>query len=256
MFRLDGKVSLVTGAASGIGEAIARRFALTGSTVIVADRDEVAGLAVVSAIQKENGAAHFIPLDVAVPESCRRLVAELLERTSGRIDILVNNAGVGHVGNILATTEADLERLWAVNVQGVFSMTKAVLPEMLRRRSGSVVNLSSVGGIVGIRDRVAYCATKAAVVGLTKSLALDHAAAGIRFNCICPGRIQTPFVEARLREYPDPAKAYQEMAATQALGRMGRADEVAAAALYLASDEASFITGSALMIDGGWSAGK
>src|SRR5690242_11011979 len=127
---------------------------------------------------------------------------------------------------------------------------------MIERKSGNIINLASIGGVVGIRDRVAYCTTKFAVVGLTKSMALDHAAAGIRVNCVCPGRIETPFVAARVREYPDPEAAYREMAATQALGRMGRPDEVAAAVVYLASDEAAFITGTAFIFDGGWSAGK
>ena len=127
---------------------------------------------------------------------------------------------------------------------------------MLERRHGVILNLASIGGVVGIRDRLAYCTTKFAVVGLTKSMALDHALQGVRVNCICPGRVETPFVSARLKEYPDPKKAYQEMAATQALGRMGRPEEIAAAALYLASDEGSFITGSDFIIDGGWSAGK
>src|SRR5207247_7938340 len=130
------------------------------------------------------------------------------------------------------------------------------LPAMLKRKYGVIVNMASIGGIVGVRDRLAYCTTKFAVVGLTKSMALDHAMEGIRVNCICPGRVETPFVSARLKEYPDPEKAYQEMAATQALGRMGKPDEIAAAALYLASDEAAFMTGSEFIIDGGWSAGK
>lgn len=127
---------------------------------------------------------------------------------------------------------------------------------MLARRTGSVINIASIGGVVGICDRLAYCTTKFAVVGLTKSLALDHAADGVRVNCICPGRVETPFVQARLREYPDPEKAYREMSATQAIGRMGRPEEIAAAAHYLASDEAALVTGTTLMADGGWSAGK
>jgi NAD(P)-dependent dehydrogenase (short-subunit alcohol dehydrogenase family) len=127
---------------------------------------------------------------------------------------------------------------------------------MLQRRSGSIINIASVGGVVGIRDRIAYCTSKFAVVGLTKSMALDHALAGVRVNCICPGRVETPFVARRLAEYADPEEARREMTASQAVGRMGRPDEIAAAALYLASDESAFITGSALMIDGGWSAGK
>ena len=127
---------------------------------------------------------------------------------------------------------------------------------MIAARRGSIINLASIGGIVGVRDRFAYCATKFAVVGMTKCMALDHAASQVRVNCICPGRVETPWVQQRLAEYPDPAKAYAEMRATQALGRMADPKEIAAAALYLASDEAAFVTGSALIIDGGWSAGK
>jgi len=138
----------------------------------------------------------------------------------------------------------------------VFNVTKAFLPAMLARRSGSIINIASIGGVVGIRDRLAYCTTKFAVVGFTKTLALDHATEGVRVNCICPGRVETPFVQARLREYPDPEKAYREMSATQAIGRMGRPEEIAAAAHYLASDEAALVTGATLMADGGWSAGK
>jgi meso-butanediol dehydrogenase / (S,S)-butanediol dehydrogenase / diacetyl reductase len=127
---------------------------------------------------------------------------------------------------------------------------------MLARRAGTIINMASIGGVVGIRDRLAYCTSKFAVVGLTKSMALDHAMDGIRINCICPGRVETPWVAQRLAEYPDPEKARREMTATQAVGRMGRPEEVAAAAVYLASDESSFVTGAAFMIDGGWSAGK
>ena len=147
-------------------------------------------------------------------------------------------------------------RLYAVNVRGVFNVTKAFLPSMLARRSGNIINMASIGGVVGIRDRLAYCISKFAVVGLTKSMALDHALDGIRINCICPGRVETPWVAERLEAYPDPEAARREMTATQAVGRMGRPDEIAAAALYLASDESSFVTGAAFMIDGGWSAGK
>jgi NAD(P)-dependent dehydrogenase (short-subunit alcohol dehydrogenase family) len=134
----------------------------------------------------------------------------------------------------------------------MLSVTKVYLPGMVERRAGAIINMASVAGLVGVRDRLAYCTSKFAVVGLTKSMALDHAADGVRVNCICPGRVETPFVSARLREYPDPDLAYREMSATQSLGRMGKPHEIAAAALFLASDEAAFVTGSALSIDGGW----
>jgi len=255
MFRLEGKTCLVTGAASGIGAAIAETFARAGAFVYVTDRDEKGGHQTVSRIHVDRGQAEFLLLDVASEESCEQLRTKI-ESENRHADILINNAGIGHVGTMLQTTGADLDRLYAVNVRGVFNVSKAFLPDMLARRQGVIINLASIGGVVGIRDRLAYCTTKFAVVGLTKSMALDHARDGIRVNCICPGRVETPFVSARLKEYPDPKKAYDEMAATQALGRMGKPEEIAAAALYLASDEAAFITGTAFLIDGGWSAGK
>ncbi len=255
MFTLTGKTTIVTGAASGIGEAIARTFGRAGAFVYVADRDEVAGTRVAASIAASGADATFVALDVTSEADCTR-VAAIAERDRGRVDILVNNAGIGHVGRIDQTSGADLDRLYAVNVRGVFNVSKACIGPMIARRTGVIVNTASVAGIVGIRDRLAYSITKFAVVGLTKSMALDHAGDGIRVNCVCPGRVETPFVTARLREYPDPEAAYREMSATQALGRMGRPEEVAAAVLYLASDEASFVTGSALMLDGGWTAGK
>ena len=254
MFGLEHRRALVTGAGSGIGEAIAMALATRGATVVVADRDEANGTRVAHALEATGRRAMFVPLDVADEVSC----AAALDRATadGPIDILVNNAGVGHVGTIMTTAGDDMDRLYAVNVRGVFNMSRACLPSMLANRQGTIVNIASIGGIVGIRDRLAYCTSKFAVVGLTKAMALDHANDGIRVNCICPGRVETPFVSARLKEYPDPEAAYRAMASTQAVGRMGRPDEIAAAAIYLVSDEAAFVTGSALIIDGGWSAGK
>jgi len=254
MFRLDNKITLVTGAGSGIGAAIAQTFALAGATVLVADRDQAAGEKTAGEIKQAGGQAGFVLLDIAREDDCQRVAAEVLQ-THGRLDVLVNNAGIGHVGTILQTEGNDLDRLYAVNVRGAFNLCKAFLPSMLERKSGNIINLASIGGVVGIKDRLAYCTTKFALVGLTKCLALDHAQDGVRVNCICPGRVETPFVSARLKEYPDPEKAYREMASTQAIGRMGKPEEIAAAALYLASDEAAFVTGTAHLTDGGWSAG-
>jgi NAD(P)-dependent dehydrogenase (short-subunit alcohol dehydrogenase family) len=251
MFKLDGKIALITGAGSGIGASIAETFARAGAQVIIADRDRAAGEAVAAKISIAGCGATFRALDVSNASECDAIAGE-----TPHLDILVNNAGIGHVGTILQTTAADLDRMYQVNVRGVFNLSKAFLPQMLDRKSGCIINMASIGGVVGIRDRLAYCATKFAVVGITKSMALDHARQGIRVNCICPGRVETPFVSARLKEYPDPQKAYEEMSSTQALGRMGRPEEIAAAALYLASDEAAFVTGTAFLIDGGWSAGK
>jgi NAD(P)-dependent dehydrogenase (short-subunit alcohol dehydrogenase family) len=255
MFSLRNKITLVTGAGSGIGAAIAEAFAQANAYVFVTDRDEQNGRETAARIKANNGQAEFLSLDVSRENDCPK-VAEQVEQSKGRLDVLVNNAGIGHVGTMLSTTGDDMDRLYAVNVRGVFNVTKVFLPGMVKRKSGVIVSLASIGGVVGLRDRLAYCATKFAVVGMTKSMALDHARDGIRVNCLCPGRVETPFVAARLKEYPDPQKAYREMAETQALGRMGKPEEIAAAAVYLASDEAAFITGTAFIIDGGLSAGK
>ena len=251
---LTDRIALVTGAASGIGEAIARRFARARATVYVTDVDRARGAAVAAAIRDEGGTATFQPLDVTDEASCAAAASAVLA-AHGRLDVLVNNAGVGHVGALRATAGADLDRLYAVNVRGVFNVTQAFVPGMLERRYGVVLNLASIGGVVGIRDRLAYCTTKFAVVGMTKCLALDHAAEGLRAVAICPGRVETPFVKQRLAEYPDPEAAYRAMTATQPVGRMGRPEEIAAAALYLASDDAAFVTGVPFLIDGGWTAG-
>jgi NAD(P)-dependent dehydrogenase (short-subunit alcohol dehydrogenase family) len=253
MFSLAGKTALVSGAGSGIGAAIAQALAGAGARVLVTDRDADSGKATTDAIRQTGADAEFHLLDVTDQSACQALAADPPAREVG---ILVNNAGIGLVGTILQTSGADFDRLWAVNVRGVFNLCKAFVPGMIARKGGSIINIASVGGVVGIRDRIAYCTTKFAVVGLTKSLALDHAMDGIRANAICPGRVETPFVAARLKEYPDPEQAYREMCATQAIGRMGKPEEIAAAALYLASDEAALVTGSCLMTDGGWSAGK
>jgi 2-keto-3-deoxy-L-fuconate dehydrogenase len=247
IFELTGKSALVTGAGSGIGQAIAETFARAGARVFVTDLQIETASDTASSITDAGGSAIALALDVRDEQACGDVATK-----TGPLDVLVNNAGIGHVGTALTTEGADLDRLYAVNVRGMLNVTKAYLPEMVARRRGAIVNMASVAGLVGIRDRLAYATTKFAVVGLTKCMALDHAADGVRINCICPGRVETPWVAARVREYPDPEKAYKEMAATQAMGRMGTPDEIAAAALYLASDAASFVTGTAFAIDGGW----
>jgi 2-keto-3-deoxy-L-fuconate dehydrogenase len=255
MFSLKEKVALVTGAGSGIGAAIAETLAAAAAHVFVADRDERGGRETVAAITKTAGQAEFIPLDVTDEAQCEQ-ARQTVHGRFKRLDILVNNAGIGHVGTLLQTNGADLDRIYGVNVRGVFNVTKAFLPAMIERKYGVIINMASIGGVVAVRDRLAYTTSKFAVVGMTKALALDHALDGVRVNCICPGRVETPFVKARLAEYPDPEKAYREMASTQAIGRMAKPEEIAAAALYLASDESSFVTGTDFIIDGGWSAGK
>jgi NAD(P)-dependent dehydrogenase (short-subunit alcohol dehydrogenase family) len=246
MFELKTKTVLVTGGASGIGAAIATICSEAGAKVWIADRDEANGK-----LLAEKAGGNFLLLDVASEADCLRAA-----QTVGALDVLANIAGIGHVGTLLNTTAADLDKLFAVNVRGIFNCCKAFVPAMLERKSGSVINMASIAGVIAVRERLAYTTTKFAVVGLTKALALDHSHTGVRFNCICPGRVETPFVLARLKEYPDAEKAYREMASTQLNGRMAKPQEVAAAALYLAADASAMVTGSALMIDGGWSAGK
>jgi NAD(P)-dependent dehydrogenase (short-subunit alcohol dehydrogenase family) len=246
VFSLKSKVAFVTGAASGIGAAIAEVFAGAGASIWVADRDEANGKSVVQRI-----GGKFIRVDVSDETDCVGAAREV-----GNVDVLVNVAGIGHVGSLPNTAASDLDRLFAVNVRGVFNCCKVFVPAMLERKSGSVINMASVAGVVAVRDRLAYTTTKFAVVGMTKALALDHSHTGVRFNCVCPGRVETPFVVARLKEYPDPEAAFREMASTQLNGRMAKPEEVAVAALYLAADESAMITGTTLMIDGGWTAGK
>jgi NAD(P)-dependent dehydrogenase (short-subunit alcohol dehydrogenase family) len=246
VFSLKDKTAFVTGAASGIGAAIAETFAAAGAKVFVADRDEANGPKVAERI-----GGVFYKLDVSRGEECSRAA-----QTIGTLNVLANVAGIGHVGSLITTTAADLERLYAVNVGGIFNCCKAFASGMIERGNGSVINMASVAGVVAVRERLAYTTTKFAVVGMTKALALDHSHTGVRFNCICPGRVETPFVLERLKEYPDPEAAYRDMASTQLNGRMAKPEEIAAAALYLACDESSMITGSTLMIDGGWTAGK
>jgi 2-keto-3-deoxy-L-fuconate dehydrogenase len=252
MFSLAQKTCLVTGAGSGIGAAIAETLAQAGARVFVADRDEVGTQRTTGKIVAAGGTAQPLKLDITSEGD----IAAAQAAIGAPLDVLVNNAGVGCVGTILQTGIADMNRLMGVNVNGTFLVTKAFLPAMLERGSGSVINLASVAGVVALRDRFAYVTSKFAIVGMTKALALDHSASGVRFNAICPCRVETPWVAQRISEYPDPVAARQEMESTQLAGRMARPDEIAAAALYLASDEAAMVTGSTLMVDSGWSAGK
>ncbi len=249
-FSLAGKCALVTGAGSGIGQAIAELFARVGAFVWVADVNEAGAQETVAHIRAAQGTAEFLRLDVASDADFTSALARV-----PAVDVLVCNAGIGQVGTLLTTSVADLERLFAVNVYGVFRTMKTWMPGMVERGRGSVVVLASTAGLEGLVDRFGYSVSKHAVVGMTRCAALDHARTGVRVNCLCPGRVETPFVKSRLREYPDPEAAYREMCSTQAQARMGRPEEIAAAALFLASDEAGFVTGAALAVDGGWTAG-
>jgi 2-keto-3-deoxy-L-fuconate dehydrogenase len=253
-FRLDDKVALVTGGGSGIGEAICHAFAEQGARVIVADINPDSGQRVANALGE---AGWFQPVDVTDRASVEAAVKAGVERF-GRLDILVNNAGLGLVGTVQETERADWERLLAVNVTGVFNGCRAAVDQMLRQnpRGGTIVNIASVAGLIGVGRRFAYCATKGAVIAMTRELSVDYVKEGIRCNAICPGTVYTPFVEGYVERFHADTKeeTIRELHARQPLGRMGRPEEVADLAVYLAAEEAAFMTGSAVVLDGGWTA--
>jgi NAD(P)-dependent dehydrogenase (short-subunit alcohol dehydrogenase family) len=257
MFRLDKKIAFVTGAGSGIGEQIARLFAQQGAHVILNDIRVDAAERVASEIRAAVGSTRTQQLDVA-EESQVKAAIERVAATEGRLDILVNNAGVSHVGTVLETSLEDWERVMSVNARGVFLCAREGVRQMLAQSpvGGVIINMSSVAATIGIDRRLAYSASKGAVLALTRSIAIDFVTQGIRCNAICPGTVQTPFVEGYLARnfagHEDEVR--QQLHARQPIGRMGRPDEIAYAALYLASDEAAFVTGSTLVIDGGWTA--
>jgi 2-keto-3-deoxy-L-fuconate dehydrogenase len=257
MFRLDGKRALITGAGSGIGEAIARLFAQQGAQVIVADLVAEAAQRVTSTISEQGSAASTLVLDVADEPQVRAAFGTVADQ-HGRLDILVNNAGISHVGSILETSLEEWERVMRVNAGGVFLCAREAVRLMLAQepRGGVIINMSSAAALIGVERRLPYSASKGAVLSMTRSIAIDFVDQGIRCNALCPGTVQTPFVEGYLkRNFPGQEDAVrQTLHARQPIGRMGQPDEIAAAALYLAADEAAFVTGSALVIDGGWTA--
>lgn len=248
--RLQGKVAVVTGAGSGIGRATALLFAREGAALVAVDLDGASVERVAAEIRAAGGAARAVAADVAEEAAVRALIAGVAAR-EGRLDVLVNHAGIGFPGTVVETTEADWDRLMAVNVKGVFLGCKHAIPLMERQGGGAIVNTASAVARVGIRNRAAYGASKGAVAALTQAMALDHVAAGIRINCVCPGTIQTPYIEGIMARS---AEARAELEARQAMGRLGTAEEIAQAILFLASEESSFCTGSLLLADGGWTA--
>lgn len=248
MFSLKGKTALVTGGGSGIGKAISVIFAQQGAKVFILDLDEAGASSTVTAIKSAGGDAVFQKCNVASYTD----VQEVIENIPS-LDIVVNNAGIAHIGNAESTTEADFERLISVNVKGVYHVVQHAIPK-LKINGGSILNMASVASTVGLADRFAYSMTKGAVVGMTLSIAKDYLKDNIRCNCISPARVHTPFVDGFLaKNYPGKEEEmFKKLSATQPIGRMGKPEEIAYLALYLVSDEASFITGCDYPIDGGF----
>jgi 2-keto-3-deoxy-L-fuconate dehydrogenase len=254
VFRLDGKAAVVTGAGSGIGLAIASTFAQNGAHVFALDRDLNAAAASVEKIRAAGGTASALECDVAIADSVEAAFARIdADKNVSRTAILVNNAGIAHIGTVENTSEEDFDRIYSVNVKGIFLCSRAAVRRMLASGGGVILNLASIASLIGLTDRFAYSMSKGAVLTMTRSIAVDYVKRGIRCNCICPARVHTPFVDGYLRAtYPGrEAEMFKQLSEYQPLGRMGSPEEVAALALYLCSDEASFITGQAYPIDGG-----
>ena len=253
--KLENRVAIITGATSGIGEASARLFAREGARVALTGRNEARGREVASAIAAEGGSAVFVRADVRVPADCRHAVEETLHAFGGRLDILFNNAGVFHPHNAIDCTEEEWDETVDASLKGAWLMSKYALPAMIAQGRGVIIHQASGWGIQGGDEAVAYCAAKGGLVVMTKAMAIDHGKQGIRVNCLCPGDVDTPMLaadaEARRMSYAD----YMKGAANRPLGRVGTPDEIAHAALFLASDDSSFMTGAALVVDGGGIAG-
>jgi NAD(P)-dependent dehydrogenase (short-subunit alcohol dehydrogenase family) len=252
--RLNGKVAIVTGGASGIGRATALLFAKEGAAVAIVDLNETEGEAVVQKIIDNGGNAIFVRADVSKAEDCQLAVRQTVEKF-GKLDILFNNAGIIRRATVVETSEEEWDKVMAINVKSVFLLSKYAIPVMTEKGGGVIVNTASGWGLAGGRKAAVYCASKGAVVLLTKAMALDHAAQNIRVNCICPGDTDTPMLRNEARQLSKPENQFLLESAQRPLGRIGKPEEIAQAALFLASGTSSFITGTALIVDGGALAG-
>lgn len=251
--RFTGKTVLITGATSGIGSAIARDFADSGANLVVNGRDGRRGSELVGDLEARGAAALLVTGDVSDAAFCARLVDRAVERF-GKLDVLVNNAGVIHMADIVETSDDIWRETMAVNVDAVFHLCRAAIPVMRTNGSGAIVNISSNWAVVAATRAVAYCASKAAVLQLTKALAVDHAADNIRVNAVCPGDTDTPMFDAGLEPGDDPAESRRIAAEAFPMGRIAQPGEIAKAVLFLASDDSSFTTGTSLVVDGGYTA--
>jgi NAD(P)-dependent dehydrogenase (short-subunit alcohol dehydrogenase family) len=248
--RLQNKVAIVTGAGSGIGEAIVKLFAKEGAKVVAVDWNREAGEKSAAAIRSQGGEGEFHYADVSNAGDVEKMVTAAVD-SYGRLDILVNDAAVQIMAKLVDTTEEAWDRIHSVNLKGVFLGCKFAIPAMLRSGGGSVVNIASILGFVGDPDLAAYCAAKGGVIALTKVAALTYGPQGVRVNCICPGDVSTPMVEAFFSADPDPARFRNEVYSKYALRRIASPTEIAETAAFLASDASSFITGSSIVVDGG-----
>ncbi len=254
MASLIGKCALITGGASGIGRATALLFAREGAAVAVADLDEAGAQAVAQAIADESGRAIAVRCDVSQAADCQRAVQQTVDQLGG-LDILFNNAGIIRRADVLETTEEDWDRVMAVNVKSVFLMSKYAVSVMAQAGGGAIVNTGSGWGLVGGANAVSYCASKGAVVNMTRAMALDHGAQNVRVNCVCPGDTDTRMLRSEARQLGASEEEFLMEAAERPLKRIGRPEDIAQAVLYLASDAASFVTGAVLVVDGGGLAG-
>jgi NAD(P)-dependent dehydrogenase (short-subunit alcohol dehydrogenase family) len=248
--RLAGKVALVTGGASGIGRATAVLFAREGAAVAVVDRDERRGAETVQGINAEGGRAIFEAADVTRAADCHRAVERTVDELGG-LHILFNNAGIIRRATVVDTSEEDWDRTMQVNVKSIYLMCREAIPVMARAGGGSIISTASDWGLVGGTQAAAYCASKGAVVLLTRAMAADHARQKIRINCVCPSNVDTPMLRDEARQLAQPEQSFLQESAEGVLGRLARPEEIAEAVLFLAGDASSFVTGSALAVDGG-----